>query len=86
MSVFNHDDTIVIDSEDSIGQWVDVWARRVIMPAFEIVNTPTIRIADIKQRRFNLISREVHQARQEIMAQEDAAIFEALDSIGIKDE
>jgi hypothetical protein len=33
------------------------------------------------KRRFNVIDRAVQKARQEIMAQEDAAIFKAMDSI-----
>jgi hypothetical protein len=34
-----------------------------------------------KRRRFNVIDRAVQKARQEIMAQEDAAIFAILDGI-----
>lgn len=33
-------------------------AGRVIVPTFEIYQNPTIRIDDVKQRRFNLIDRK----------------------------
>jgi hypothetical protein len=54
-------------------------AGKVIMPTFEVFQNPTIRISDVKRRRFNLIDRKVQQARFEIMAQEDVAIFAVLD-------
>lgn len=31
---------------------------RVVVPTFEIYQNPTIRIDDVKQRRFNLIDRK----------------------------
>lgn len=37
--------------------------RRVKFPTFEIVNNPTIRLDDIKQRRFNLLDRGVQVNR-----------------------
>ena len=39
-----------------------------------------MRIAEVKRRRFNVIDRAVQKARQEMMAQEDANIFQALDA------
>lgn len=83
---FDHDDTIIVDSEDSIGQQVDIFGRRVIFPIFEIYSNPTVSIGDITSRRFSIIDRAVQKARQEIMAQEDASIFAALDAIGDKNE
>lgn len=56
-----------------------VFGDRVTVPEFEIVSNPTVRIAEVKRRRFNVIDRAVQKARQEIMAQEDANIFGALD-------
>ncbi len=53
---------------------------RVTVPEFEIVSNPTVRIAEVKRRRFNVIDRAQQKARQEIQAQEDANIFAALDS------
>lgn len=52
---------------------------RVTVPEFEIVANPTVRIREVKQRRFNVIDRAQQLARQEIQAQEDANIFAALD-------
>lgn len=52
---------------------------RVTIPEFEIVSNPTVRIAEVKRRRFNVIDRAQQKARQEIQAQEDANIFAALD-------
>jgi len=57
-----------------------VFGDRVVVPEFEIVSNPTVRIAEVKRRRFNVIDRAVQKARQEIMAQEDANVFAALDS------
>lgn len=53
---------------------------RVTVPEFEVVSNPTVRIAEVKRRRFNVIDRAQQKARQEIQAQEDANIFAALDS------
>jgi hypothetical protein len=55
-------------------------ARRVIFPTFEIVNSPSIRISDVKKRRSGVIDRAVQKARRQIMAREDEEIFKALDS------
>ena len=56
-----------------------VQGDRVLVPEFEIVSNPTVRIAEVKRRRFNIIDRAQQKARQEIQAQEDANIFAALD-------
>jgi hypothetical protein len=55
---------------------------RVTIPTFQIYSNPTIRLSDVKSRRFNLIDRAVHKAKAVIMAQEDEQIFKALDSLG----
>jgi len=57
-----------------------VFADRITVPEFEIVSNPTVRIAEVRRRRFNIIDRAVQKARQEIMAQEDANGFAALDA------
>ena len=57
---------------------------RVTIPQFQIFSNPTIRISDVKSRRFNLIDRAVHKAKNVIMAQEDSMIFDALDKLGSK--
>jgi hypothetical protein len=56
-----------------------VFGDRVTIPEFEVVSNPTVRIAEVKRRRFNVIDRAQQKARQEIQAQEDANIFSALD-------
>ena len=56
-----------------------VFGDRVTVPTFEIVSNPTVRIAEVRRRRFNIIDRAQQKARQEIQAQEDANIFAALD-------
>lgn len=59
-----------------------VFGDRVTVPEFEIVSNPTVRISEVKRRRFNVIDRAQQKARQEIQAQEDANIFAALDFAG----
>lgn len=56
-----------------------VQGDRVLVPELEIVSNPTVRIAEVKRRRFNVIDRAQQKARQEVQAQEDANIFSAID-------
>jgi hypothetical protein len=56
-----------------------VFGDRVTVPEFEIVSNPTVRIAEVKRRRFNVIDRAQQKARQEIQAQEDVNTFATLD-------
>jgi hypothetical protein len=70
----------VVISSNGTGPESRVFGDRVTVPEFEIYSNPTVRIAEVKRRRFNVIDRAVQKARQEIMAQEDANIFAALDS------
>ena len=59
-----------------------VFGDRVVVPEFEVVSNPTVRIAEVRRRRFNVIDRAQQKARQEIQAQEDANIFAALNFAG----
>lgn len=59
-----------------------VFGDRVTVPEFEIVSNPTVRIREVKLRRFNVIDRAVQKAKQEIQAQEDGNIFTMLDFAG----
>jgi hypothetical protein len=59
-----------------------VFGDRVNVPEFEVVSNPTVRIAEVKRRRFNVIDRAQQKARQEIQAQEDANVFSALEFAG----
>ena len=72
---------VVISSNGSAPE-SRVFSDRVTVPDFEIVSNPTVRIAEVKRRRFNVIDRAQQKARQEIQAQEDANIFAALDFAG----
>jgi hypothetical protein len=74
------DVTAVVVSSNGTGPESRVFGDRVTVPEFEIFSNPTVRIAEVKRRRFNVIDRAVQKARQEIMAQEDANIFAAVDS------
>jgi hypothetical protein len=70
----------VVISSNGSGPESRVFGDRVVVPEFEIFSNPTVRIAEVKRRRFNVIDRAVQKARQEIMAQEDANVFAALDA------
>jgi len=70
----------VVISSNGTGPESRVFGDRVVVPEFEIFSNPTVRIAEVKRRRFNVIDRAVQKARQEIMAQEDANVFAAIDA------
>lgn len=70
----------VVISSNGTGPESRIFGDRVVVPEFEIFSNPTIRIAEVKRRRFNVIDRAVQKARQEIMAQEDANVFAAFDA------
>jgi hypothetical protein len=74
------DVTAVVVSSNGAAPESRVFGDRVTVPEFEIMSNPTVRIAEVKRRRFNVIDRAVQKARQEIMAQEDANVFAALDA------
>jgi hypothetical protein len=69
---------VIISSNGSVPE-SRVFGDRVTIPEFEIVSNPTVRIAEVKRRRFNVVDRAQQKARQEIQAQEDANVFAALD-------
>jgi hypothetical protein len=74
------DVSAVVISSNGAGPESRVFGERITVPEFEIFSNPTVRIAEVKRRRFNVIDRAVQKARQEIMAQEDANVFAALDA------
>ena len=76
------DVSAVVVSSNGTGPESRVYGDRVTVPEFEIFSNPTVRIAEVKRRRFNVIDRAVQKARQEIMAQEDMNVFAALDAAG----
>jgi hypothetical protein len=69
---------VVISSNGSTPE-SRVFGDRVSIPEFDIVSNPTVKMAEVKRRRFNIIDRAQQRARQEIQAQEDANVFAALD-------
>lgn len=69
----------VIVSSNGTAPESRVFSERITVPEFEVVCNPTVRIHEVRTRRFNVIDRAVQKARQEIMGQEDANIFAALD-------
>ena len=73
---------IVISSNGAVPE-SRVKGDRISVPDFEVVSNPTVRIAEVKRRRFNVIDRAQQRARQEIQAQEDANIFAAIDFASI---
>lgn len=52
---------------------------KLIFPSFEVFSSPTIKISDVKQRRFPLIDRIVQTAKQQLMSKEQDDIFKSLD-------
>lgn len=67
-------------SSNGTGGESRVFGDRVVVPTFELYSNPTVRISEVRRRRFNVIDRAVQKARQELMAQEDANIFAAIDN------
>ena len=82
LAVYDRDIDVaaVVISSNGTGPESRVFGDRVVIPEFELFSNPTVRIAEVKRRRFNVIDRAVQKARQEIMAQEDANVFAALDA------
>lgn len=57
--------------------------RRVIFPLFEIASAPMIPLTQIKERRYDLITRAQELARAQIQAAEDERVFAVLDAIAV---
>lgn len=74
------DVTAVVVSSNGAVVESRVFGDRIFVPELEIVSNPTVRIREVRNRRFNIIDRAVQKARQEIMANEDANGFAALDA------
>lgn len=55
--------------------------KRVSFPTFEIVETPMIRISEIKLRKFSMIDYDDCVKNIGTQTQEDAKVFAALDTI-----
>jgi hypothetical protein len=80
LAVYDKDidvNAIVVSSNGAVPE-SRIKGDRISVPEFEVVSNPTVRISEVKRRRFNVIDRAQQKARQEIQAQEDANIFAAL--------
>ena len=55
--------------------------KRVTVPTFEIVANPMIPIAQIKERRFDVVERSLNLAKAEMGATEDGHVFGLFDAI-----
>jgi hypothetical protein len=52
--------------------------EEVLVPTFEIATNPTIRLSEIKARRFYIVDRAQIKAKEAIQKEEDSNIFTAL--------
>ena len=52
--------------------------EEVLVPTFEIATNPTIRLSEIKARRFYIVDRAQIKAKEAIQKEEDSNIFNAL--------
>lgn len=84
LAVYDRDIDVraVVVSSNGTAPESRVFGDRVSIPEFELVSNPTVRIAEVKRRRFNVIDRAQQKARQEIQAQEDSNVFAALSFAG----
>lgn len=74
------DVSAMVISSNGTGAESRVFGDRIDVPTWEIFSNPTVRVSEVRRRRFNVIDRAVQKARQEIMAQEDANLFSAIDA------
>lgn len=54
-------------------------SRRAIFPTFQLAANPTIKLSDVKARRFDIIDRSVQKLKESITFEEDSMIFDILD-------
>lgn len=76
------DVSAMVVSSNGTGTESRVFGDRITVPTFELFSNPKVRISEVRRRRFNIIDRAVQKAKQELMAQEDANLFAALDAGG----
>lgn len=55
-------------------------AEEVLVPTFEIAAYPTIKLSEIKARRFYIVDRAQIKAKEAIQKEEDLNIFNAIDA------
>lgn len=76
------DVSAVVVASNGSGPESRVYGEVITVPTFELFSNPTVRMAEVRRKRFNIIDRAVQKARQEIMAQEDMNVFNAFDVAG----
>lgn len=54
--------------------------EEVLVPTFEIATNPTIRLSEVKARRFYIVDRAQIKAKEAIQKEEDLNIFNAVDA------
>lgn len=54
--------------------------EEILVPTFEIVTNPTVRISEVKARRFYIVDRAQIKAKEAIQKEEDSNVFAALDA------
>ena len=54
--------------------------EEVLVPTFEIATNPTIRLSEVKARRFYIVDRAQIKAKEAIQKEEDSNIFRAIDA------
>lgn len=52
---------------------------KIFIPGFGLAGQPSVTIAQVKEKRYPVLSRHDQALRAQIQAQEDARIFDALD-------
>ncbi len=55
-----------------------VEGEEILVPTFEIATNPTVRISEVKARRFYIVDRAQIKAKEAIQKEEDTNIFNAL--------
>ena len=55
-----------------------VEGEEILVPTFEIATNPTIRISEVKARRFYIVDRAQIKAKEAIQKEEDTNIFNAI--------
>ena len=58
--------------------------EEILVPTFEIAANPTVRLSEIKARRFYIVDRAQIKAKEAIQKEEDTNIFNALIASGIR--
>jgi hypothetical protein len=57
-----------------------VEGEEILVPTFEIVVNPTVRISEVKARRFYIVDRAQIKAKESIQKEEDSNIFAAINA------